>query len=77
MVLGAFFEAMSIGLVIPFIAVLKEPDLLFKAEPLRPLSSNLNISDPRDLFFILGPALIALFAIKTSSLIQLYHWLFS
>jgi hypothetical protein len=33
--LGAFFEAVSIG-VIPFIAVLKEPDLLFKAEPLRP-----------------------------------------
>src|SRR5260370_37374684 len=50
MVLGAFFEAMSIGLVIPFIAVLKEPDLLFKAEPLRPLLSNLNISDPRDLY---------------------------
>jgi hypothetical protein len=36
MVLGAFFEAVSIGLVIPFIAVLKKPDLLFKAEPLRP-----------------------------------------
>ena len=65
-VLGAFFEAMSIGLVIPFIAV----------EPLRPLLSNLNISDPRDLFFILGPAPIALFAIKTGSLIQLYRWPF-
>jgi ABC-type multidrug transport system fused ATPase/permease subunit len=76
MVLGAFFEAVSIGLVIPFIAVLKQPDLLFKAEPLRPLLSNLNISDPRNLFFILGPALIALFAIKTGYLIQLYRWLF-
>ena len=76
MVLGAFFEAVSIGLIIPFIAVLKKPDLLFKAEPLRPLLSNLNISDPRDLFFILGPALIALFAIKTAYLIQLYRWLF-
>jgi ATP-binding cassette, subfamily B, bacterial PglK len=76
MVLGAFLEAVSIGLVIPFIAVLKEPDLLFKAEPLRPLLSNLNISDPRDLFFILGPVLIALFAIKTGYLIQMYRWLF-
>jgi ATP-binding cassette, subfamily B, bacterial PglK len=76
MVLGAFFEAVSIGLVIPFIAVLKKPDLLFKSEPLRPLLSNLNISDPRDLFFILGPALIVLFAIKTGYLIQLYRWLF-
>src|SRR5258705_732613 len=76
MVLGAFLAAASSGLVIPFIAVLKEPDLLFKAEPFRPLLSNLNISDPRDLFFILGPVLIALFAIKTGYLIQLYRWLF-
>jgi hypothetical protein len=57
MVIGAFFEALSIGLVIPFIAVLNEPDLLFKAEPFRRLLSNLNISDPRDLFFFVGPAL--------------------
>jgi ATP-binding cassette subfamily C protein len=76
MVLGAFFEAVSIGLVIPFVAVLKKPDLLFKSEPLRPLLSNLNISDTGDLFFILGPALIVLFAIKTGYLIQLYRWLF-
>ena len=76
MILGAFFEAVSIGVVIPFIAVLKEPDLLFKARHTGPLLSHLNISDPRNLFFILGPALIALFAIKTGSLIQLYRWLF-
>jgi ATP-binding cassette, subfamily B, bacterial PglK len=76
MVLGAFFEAVSIGLVIPFIAVLKEPELLFKARHIRPLLSNLNISDPRELFFLLGPALIALFAIKTGYLIYLYRWLF-
>ena len=76
MVIGAFFEALSIGLVIPFIAVLKEPDLLFKAEPLRRLLSNLNISDTRDLFFFVGPALLALFAIKTGYLLVLYRWLF-
>jgi ATP-binding cassette subfamily C protein len=76
MVLGAFFEAVSIGLVIPFIAVLKEPELLFKARHIRPLLSNLNISEPRELFFLLGPALIALFAIKTGYLVQLYRWLF-
>src|SRR5258705_11407612 len=73
MVLGAFLEASSIGLVIPFIAVLKEPELLFKAEPFRPLLSNLNISDPRDLFFILGPVLIAVFAMNTAYLIQRYR----
>jgi hypothetical protein len=44
MVLGTFFEPVSIGLLIPFIAVLKEPDLLFKTEHVRALLSNLNIS---------------------------------
>src|ERR1700730_11245141 len=76
MVLGAFFETVSIGVVLPFIAVLKQPELLSKAGRLRPLLSNLNISEPRELFFILGPALIALFAIKTGYLILLYRWLF-
>jgi ATP-binding cassette, subfamily B, bacterial PglK len=76
MVLGAFFETVTIGVVFPFIAVLKEPELLFKARHIRPLLSNLNISEPRELFFILGPALIVLFAIKTGYLILLYRWLF-
>ena len=77
MVLGALFETVSIGVVLPFIAVLKEPDLLSKAGHLRPLLSTLNISEPRKLFFILGSALIALFAIKTGYLILVYRWLFS
>jgi ABC-type multidrug transport system fused ATPase/permease subunit len=76
MVLGAFFEAVSIGVVIPFIAVLKEPELLLEVPHIRPLLSDLNIHEPRKLFFLLGPALIALFAIKTGYLIQLYRWLF-
>jgi ATP-binding cassette, subfamily B, bacterial PglK len=76
MVLGAFFDAVSVGLVIPFIAVLKEPELVFKAERIRSLLSNLNIHEPRELFFLFGPVLIALFAIKTGYLIQLYRWLF-
>jgi ATP-binding cassette, subfamily B, bacterial PglK len=76
MVLGAFFETVSVGVVLPFIAVLKEPELLSRARHIRPLLSNLNISEPRELFFILGPALIALFAIKTGYLILLYRSLF-
>ena len=77
MILGAFFEAVSIGVVIPFIAVLREPELLSKVPHIQPLLSNLNINDPRELFFLLGPALIALFAIKTGYLIYLYRWLFA
>jgi ATP-binding cassette, subfamily B, bacterial PglK len=76
MVLGAFFETVSIGLVIPLIAVLREPDLVFKTQYLQPLLSDLNIHEPRQLFFLLGPALIGLFAVKTGYLIYFYRWLF-
>src|SRR5262249_36036435 len=76
MVLGAFFEAVSIGLVIPFIAVLKEPEVLNKIPHINALLANLNIHEPRDLFFLFGPALIVLFAIKTGYLTCLYRWLF-
>jgi ATP-binding cassette, subfamily B, bacterial PglK len=76
MILGAFFEAVSIGLVIPFVAVLKDPELLSKARHIGPLLSHLNLHGPRELFFLLGPALIVLFAIKTGYLVQLYRWLF-
>jgi ATP-binding cassette subfamily C protein len=57
--------------------VLKQPDLLASSQHLRPLLTNLNGSEPRQLFFILGPALIAIFAFKTGYLILLYRWLFS
>jgi ATP-binding cassette, subfamily B, bacterial PglK len=76
MVIGALLEAISISLVIPFIAVLKEPELLTKARHVLPLLSNLDIREPQQLFFLLGPALIALFAIKTVYLIQSNRWLF-
>jgi ATP-binding cassette subfamily C protein len=76
MALGACFEAVSIGLIIPVIAVLKEPELLFKAEFIQPLLSYLNIREPQDLFVILAPALIILFAMKTGYLVLLYRWLF-
>jgi ATP-binding cassette, subfamily B, bacterial PglK len=75
MVLGALFETVSVGLILPFIAVLKEPELLAKSERLRPFLSYLDISEPRKLFFILGPALIIFFAIKTGYLILMYRWL--
>ena len=77
MVLGAFFEAVSIGLVIPFIAVLKDPELLSKSRYLSSIIARLNVHDPRQLFFLLGPVLIVIFIIKTFYLIQLYRWLFS
>jgi ABC-type multidrug transport system fused ATPase/permease subunit len=77
MVLGALLEAVSIGLVIPFIAVLKEPELLRKSQHLSSIIAGLNVQDSRQLFFLLGPVLIVIFIIKTFYLIQLYRWLFN
>ncbi len=76
MALGALFEAVSVGLVIPFIAVLKEPELLFRVKRLQPMLAMIHVHEARDLFFVLGPALIVLFAIKSGYLIFLYNWLF-
>jgi ABC-type multidrug transport system fused ATPase/permease subunit len=76
MVLGALFEAISIGLVLPFIAAVKQPELLTKAQHILPFLSDLNIHESRQLFFLLGSALIVLFTIKTGYLILLYRWLF-
>jgi ATP-binding cassette subfamily C protein len=75
--LGALFEAVSIGFVVPLFAVIKQPDLLFKVAFVRPLVSTLNVREPRPLLVILGPALVVLFAIKSGYLMQLYHWAFS
>jgi len=76
MAVGALFEAVSIGLVVPLVAVVKEPELLFKVPLIRPLVSALNVREPQQLLVILGPGLVALFTIKSGYLIQLYRWLF-
>ena len=76
MVVGAMLETLSIGIVFPFIAVLKQPELLSKSHYLKPLASLFDGTDPRRVFVVLGLSLVALFAIKTAYLIQLYRWLF-
>jgi ATP-binding cassette, subfamily B, bacterial PglK len=76
MVLGACFETLSIGVIFPFIAVLKEPELIAKSQHLQPVLSRLNVTEPRELFLTLGIALISVFAVKTGYLILLYRWLY-
>ena len=76
MALGACFETVSIGVIIPFIAVLKQPELIASSHHLQPLLSHLNLNEPRELLLALGIALISLFAIKTGYLIFLYRWLY-
>ena len=76
MALGACFETVSIGVIIPFIAVLKQPELIASSHRLQPLLSHLNLNEPRELLLALEIALISLFAIKTGYLIFLYRWLY-
>ena len=76
MIIGALVEAVSIAIVIPFIAVLREPSLLLKTPHLQSLLSKFDIIEPQDLFLILGPILIIMFAVKTGYLVYLYRWLF-
>jgi ATP-binding cassette subfamily C protein len=76
MVLGALLETVSIGVVFPFIAILKDPGQISKSRRLGPVLSHLEMSNSSKLFFILGLALIAIFAIKTGYLALLYRWLY-
>ena len=61
MAFGALFEAISIGLVVPFIAVLKDPGLILNAPLARPWLSALNISEPRALLIAVGLGLVGAF----------------
>jgi len=74
--LGALFEAVSISLVVPFIAVLKDPGLVLEAPIAQPLLSILHIRDPQVLLIALGLGLIAAFVIKSGYLLLLYRWLY-
>jgi ATP-binding cassette, subfamily B, bacterial PglK len=76
MVLGALFETLSIGVIFPFIAILKEPELLSKSAYLRPFLPQHGLPEPRLLFLSLAIILIFLFAVKTGYLILLYRWLY-
>jgi ATP-binding cassette subfamily C protein len=76
MALGALFEAVSIGLLVPFIAVLKNPQLVFKVSVARSLFSALNIHESQQMLIAVGLGLIAVFVVKSVYLVLLYRWLF-
>src|SRR6516164_2036960 len=76
MALGAMFEALSIGLLVPFVAVLKEPELVFKVPAARSLLSVLNIHDPQEVLIPVALGLVGVFIVKSAYLLLLYRWLF-
>src|SRR5439155_13876370 len=76
MALGAMFEAVSVGLLVPFVAVLKEPDLVFRIPAAVSLLSFLNIRNPQAVLIAIGLGLIGVFVVKSGYLVLLYRWLF-
>jgi len=74
--LGALFEAISIGLVVPVIAVVRDPSLLSKVPVIQPLVIGLHLEQSQRLIEVFGVGLVLVFAIKSVYLMQLYRWLF-
>jgi ATP-binding cassette, subfamily B, bacterial PglK len=73
---GALLEAVAVALVVPFIAVLNEPELALGTSAGRWILSALDIRDPQLLVVALGLALWSAFLIKSSYLLLLYRWLY-
>ncbi len=74
--LGALFEALSIGLIIPFIAVLKDPAVVLQAPAAEWFLSVLGIGDAQSLIIAFAVALFGAFVLKSSYLMFLYNCLY-
>ncbi len=83
MAFGAFLEAVSIGLILPFIAVLRNTDLVLGFAPARKLLVLLgvNIHTPLQILVAVGLGLIGAFVLKSIYLIFLlraqYRYIFA
>jgi ATP-binding cassette subfamily C protein len=76
MAVGALLEVIGIGLIIPFIAVLREPQMALNAPFAQPLLSFLQIHDSQELMIALGLGLVGAFAVKSGYLVLLNRWLY-
>jgi ATP-binding cassette subfamily C protein len=76
MALGAMFEAVSIGLLVPFIAIVNDPALVLKAPFAGPLLAFLDIHEPRETVIFVGLGLVGVFLVRSGYLVLLYRWLF-
>lgn len=76
MAIGAVLEAVSIGLLVPFLAIVNEPELVLKAPFARSLLSFLDIREPREVVVTVGLGLVGVFFVRSSYLVLLYRWLF-
>ena len=62
--IAALFEAVGVGLVLPFIKLLQEPSFADRIPGLRSLSGALGARSPTDVVLVAGAALIVIFVAK-------------
>lgn len=68
MVLAAMFEAVGLGLVMPFVALLERPTLVQESRALRWFSGALGLSSPRSVMMATGGVLLLFFVMKNAYL---------
>lgn len=74
MVIGAFFEALGVGLILPFIAMLTNPDILVENEILARVHAFSGITDPQRFMAASAITLLALFVTKGLFLSGMYYF---
>lgn len=72
MVVGACFEALGIGLVLPFVALLSTPEQLTQYDSLVWAQQFLGVTEPRVLLMYCGGALLGVYVIKNVYLYAMY-----
>jgi ATP-binding cassette subfamily C protein len=76
MAVGALLEAAGVSLVVPFLGILKNPDLVFRFSAVSTLFRFLDIHGPRQILITIAFGMIVLFVMKTGFLVLLYRWQF-
>lgn len=73
MVLGAAFEAVGVGAIVPFITAVTRPGMVLTHPTAMPLLEAVNITEPRELLLAASIGLIVVFAFKSAYLAFFYH----
>jgi ABC-type multidrug transport system fused ATPase/permease subunit len=64
MIVGGLFEAIGVGLVVPFVAVMTAPESVSSLPLIGGLVGALGLTEPRSFALVAGLALVAVFVVK-------------
>lgn len=70
---AAGFEALGVGLVMPFIALIERPSLARESRVLRSLASAVGLQTPNGLILLCGVLLLTVFVVKNVYLALVHH----